>query len=56
MCDVWEKTVAHKKEKAATQATWTISNDRNGTSKLPEERRRNVSPTKLTSMRPSEDW
>ena len=35
---------------------WTILNDRNGMSKPPEERKRNVSPKKLTSTRPSEDW
>ena len=49
-----------KKGKGATWATlglpWTTSNDRNGMSKLPKGRKRNVSPKKLTSMRPNGNW
>ena len=44
------------KKRQLLRPPWTISINRNGTSKPPKERKRNVSPKKLTSMRPSKDW
>ena len=56
MCDVWEKTAAHKKEKAAAQATLDHIKWQEQDKQAAWRRRRNKSPEKFTSMRPSEGW